>query len=100
MSDSPFSINLNALKTRSKETSSDRLERVESLGEELGFISREASEGTKRGRKPSPRTGQIHAKVLPDVSAALAEEARARGVQQGVILEEALALYWSHQNKA
>ena len=99
MSDSPFSINLNALKSRSKDASEARLERAEARGEELGFVSREAAPAEKRGRKPSPRTGQIHAKVLPNVSEALAEEARKRGVQQGVILEEALALYWKAQDE-
>ena len=40
-----------------------------------------------------PRTGQVHAKVMPDVSDEIAEEARRRGVQQGVLIEEAWALY-------
>ena len=98
MSDSPFSINLNALKSRSKDATDARLERAETRGEELGFVSREVAPSAKRGRKPSPRTGQIHAKVMPDVAEALAQEARKRGVQQGIVLEEALALYWKAQD--
>jgi hypothetical protein len=47
----------------------------------------------KGGRRPSPRTGQIHARVLPAVAEEIAAEARQRGVQQGVVLEEAWALY-------
>ena len=47
----------------------------------------------KRGRKPSPRTGQVHAKVLPNTSKEISREATHRGVQQGVLIEEAWALY-------
>lgn len=93
MSDSPFSLDLSALKARAKDATAEQVETAVSRGEELGFTSREAA--PKRGRKPSPRTGQIHAKVMPETAQLLAQEARARGVQQGVILEEALALYLS-----
>ncbi len=54
----------------------------------------------KRGRKRSPRTGQVHAKVLPEVSKEIAAEARWRGVQQGVLIEEAWALYQAHKDAA
>ena len=60
-------------------------------GDELGFIAREGQK--RRGRRPSPRTGQVHAKVMPEVSEDIANEAKRRGVQQGVIIEEAWALY-------
>lgn len=95
MSDLPFSLDLSALKSRAKEASNAQIETAVARGEELGFTSREAA--SKRGRKPSPRTGQIHAKVLPEAAQLLAQEARLRGVQQGVILEEALALYLEAQ---
>ncbi|MFC6640151.1 hypothetical protein [Sulfitobacter sediminilitoris] len=47
----------------------------------------------RRGRRPSPRTGQVHAKVLPNVAKEISREAVLRGVQQGVLIEEAWALY-------
>lgn len=92
MSDSkPFSINLDQLRSRTKDDSPDAVARSDKAGEGLGFVAREPDK--KRGRKPSPRTGQVHAKVMPEVASQIAEEARRRGVQQGVVLEEAWALY-------
>ena len=88
---SDFKISIGALKTRAKDLDRGQEKAVEQVSEQLGFTSREAP--AKRGRKPSPRTGQVHAKVFPDVSAEIAEEARRRGVQQGVLIEEAWALY-------
>lgn len=96
MTDSkPFQIDLGKLQTRAKDTSPKTIEKSDELGEKLGFVDR--SPKKKRGRKPSPRTGQVHAKVLPHVSSEIANEARRRGVQQGVILEEAWALYKSQK---
>lgn len=66
------------------------LDRVDTTAAEHGFINRSASRG---GRKRSPRTGQVHAKVLPEVSVEIANESTRRGVQQGVVIEEAWALY-------
>jgi hypothetical protein len=87
----PFSVDLGRLKSRAKDTTAQTIEKTDRAGEELGFVGR--SEEKRRGRKPSPRTGQVHAKVMPEVSDEIANEARRRGVQQGVILEEAWALY-------
>lgn len=87
----PFSVDLGRLKTRAKEASPQVIEKTDRAGEELGFVGR--SEEKRRGRKPSPRTGQVHAKVMPNVSDEIANEARRRGVQQGVIIEEAWELY-------
>lgn len=87
----PFQINLGTLKAREKDQSSRAIERVDQTGDELGFVAREGAK--RRGRRPSPRTGQVHAKVMPHVSDEIAAEARRRGVQQGVIIEEAWALY-------
>ena len=39
------------------------------------------------------RTGQVHAKVMPQIAEDIANEARRRGVVQGVLIEEAWALY-------
>ncbi|WP_378948975.1 chromosome partitioning protein ParB [Paracoccus sp. R86501] len=91
MNDKPFSIDLGRLRSREKDRSPAAVERADRVGEELGFIDREPAK--KRGRKPSPRTGQVHAKVLPPVAEEIANEARRRGVQQGVIIEEAWDLY-------
>lgn len=87
----PFSVDLGRLKSRAKDSSPQALEKSDRAGEELGFVPR--SPEKRRGRKPSPRTGQVHAKVMPNVSDEIAEEARRRGVTQGVIIEEAWRLY-------
>lgn len=88
----PFQINLGALKKQDKTAEPARLQAAEDAGAGLGYVSREAAP-RKRGRKPSPRTGQVHAKVFPDIAEEIANEARRRGVQQGVLIEEAWALY-------
>lgn len=87
----PFSVDLGQLKSRAKDSSPKVIEKVDQAGEEHGFVQRTSEK--RRGRKPSPRTGQIHAKVMPVVSEEIANEARRRGVQQGVIIEEAWSLY-------
>ena len=98
MADKPFSVDLGRLKSREKDRSAAAGERVDRTGEELGFVDRDPVK--RRGRKPSPRTGQVHAKVLPHVAEEIAAEARRRGVQQGVVLEEAWALYKSLESTA
>lgn len=87
----PFSINVESLKTRSKATTERDVQKADQAAEKHGFLER--SPKKKRGRKPSPRTGQVHAKVLPKVSEQISSEAKRRGVQQGVLIEEAWALY-------
>lgn len=91
--DNPFGIALDIgkLKSRSKDTTPAREARTEAVAEKHGFVERAPKK--RRGRKPSPRTGQVHAKVMPDVAREIAREARDRGVQQGVLIEEAWALY-------
>jgi hypothetical protein len=92
MSDKPaFSIDIASLRTRRKDISQDALERADAAGEQHGFVNREPPR--RRGRQPSPRTGQVHAKVMPQVADEIADEAKRRGVQQGVLIEEAWALY-------
>ncbi|MEM9784864.1 MAG: chromosome partitioning protein ParB [Pseudomonadota bacterium] len=97
MSDDPFAIPLNrsALRSRRKDTKPESVAKSDAAGERLGFVEREPKK--KRGRKPSPRTGQVHAKVMPNVARAIGQEARNRGVQQGVIIEEAWELYLARQ---
>jgi hypothetical protein len=94
----PFSISLNPgkLRTKPKDTSPGTVARTDDAAEKHGFVDR--SPQKRRGRKPSPRTGQVHAKVMPDVAKEIAAEARFRGVQQGVIIEEAWALYKLQNN--
>ena len=91
----PFNIDVRKLKTHAKPADAQTVESIDRAAEEQGFISREPRR--RPGRKPSPRTGQVHAKVLPEVSDAIAEEATRRGVTQGVIIEEAWALYQARQ---
>ena len=92
MSDKPaFSIDIASLKSRRKDVSSGALEKADFAGKQHGFIDREPK--SKRGRHSSPRTGQVHAKVLPNIADEIANEAKRRGVQQGVLVEEAWALY-------
>ena len=88
---STFAINIGALRSRAKDSSRAAIERVDQAGEQHGFVPREPT--GKRGRKPSPRTGQVHAKVMPHIAEEIGEEARRRGVQQGVVIEEAWAFY-------
>lgn len=87
----PFSIDLSSLKARQKDFSPSALGRADTAGEQHGFIDREPRR--RRGRQPSPRTGQIHAKVMPHIADEIADEAKRRGVQQGVVIEEAWVLY-------
>ena len=87
----PFQIDISSLRARAKDTSAQAVERADSAGEQHGFVNREPPR--RRGRRPSPRTGQVHAKVMPYVADEIADEAKRRGVQQGVLIEEAWALY-------
>ena len=86
----PFRIDMGALKRRPKPDTGAAMRAVDERAEAQGFVPRETRRG---GRKPSPRTGQVHAKVLPNVRDELLEEAARRGVTQGVLIEEAWALY-------
>lgn len=86
-----FAIDLGGLRTRRKADDVEAARAVDDAGERLGFVEREPK--PRRGRPRSPRTGQVHAKVMPDVQREIADEARRRGVQQGVLIEEAWALY-------
>ncbi|WP_320188609.1 chromosome partitioning protein ParB (plasmid) [Agrobacterium rosae] len=84
-------FNIAALKRTQKPSTETDIARADAVGEAHGFVDR--SPRGKPGRKKSDRTGQVHAKVLPHVSEEIAEEALRRGVVQGVIIEEAWALY-------
>ena len=92
MNDKPaFSVDVAGLKSRAKDRTPQAVEKADRAGEAHGFVDRTPKK--KRGRPPSPRTGQVHAKVLPHISEEISAEAKRRGVQQGVLIEEAWALY-------
>jgi len=90
---SAFRIDIAGLKTRSKGAIPQEVEKIDRAGEAHGFVDRAPKK--KRGRPASPRTGQVHAKVLPEFSEEISAEAKRRGVQQGVLIEEAWQLYRS-----
>jgi hypothetical protein len=85
-----FTVDIASLRTRRKDNPRDETALADAAGAQLGFIDREPR---RRGRPPSPRTGQVHAKVMPNVADEIAAEAQRRGVQQGVLIEEAWELY-------
>jgi hypothetical protein len=89
----PFGIAINPgkLRSKAKESSPQSVARSDEAAEKHGFVERTPKK--RRGRKPSPRTGQVHAKVMPEVAHGIAAEAKYRGVQQGVVIEEAWTLY-------
>ena len=92
----PFGLSLAGLKLREKRTDEPTLAALDRAGEAAGFVSREPAPALPvrgRGRPASPRTGQVHAKVLPKVADEIAAEAQRRGVTQGVLIEEAWAEY-------
>jgi hypothetical protein len=97
-SDDVFGVKLSPqkLRSKSKDASTEAVARSDAAGEKHGFEERTPKK--KRGRKASPRTGQVHAKVLPNVSKEIAAEARRRGVQQGVLIEEAWVLYQAEKD--
>ncbi|PRY91926.1 hypothetical protein BCF33_2808 [Hasllibacter halocynthiae] len=92
----PFRIDAGALRARPKAAGEAELRAADRAGEAQGFLAREPRRG---GRRPSPRTGQVHAKVLPHVRDEILEEAARRGVTQGVLIEEAWALYLARQEQ-
>lgn len=90
-----FSIDLGKLKSRRKEPTPAAVKKTEEVAEKHGFTERAPRK--KRGRPASPRTGQVHAKVMPNVAREISAEAKRRGVQQGVLIEEAWALYMGQE---
>jgi len=47
----------------------------------------------KPGRKKSPRTYQMHPKMLPDIGEAIVKEAERNGLTQGQIIESMWQAY-------
>ncbi|MBD8649471.1 chromosome partitioning protein ParB [Rhizobium sp. CFBP 13726] len=92
---SDFRVDLSSLRRQPKPAAEADIAKADAAGEVHGFVDR-APRG-KPGRKKSERTGQVHAKVMPNVSEEIANEAVRRGVVQGVIIEEAWELYKSRR---
>lgn len=82
---------LAGLKARPKDTTVEEVRRVDEVGEARGFLDRTPRK--KPGRKPSPRTHQLHPKVFPEIGEAIAEEAERLGVTQGQLVEKMWSLY-------
>lgn len=82
---------LAGLKARPKDTTVEDVRRVDEVGEARGFVDRTPRK--KPGRKPSPRTHQLHPKVFPRVGEAIAAEAERLGITQGQLIEEMWDLY-------
>ncbi len=86
---------LAGLKARPKGTTVEEVRRVDEVGEARGFVDRTPRK--KPGRKPSPRTHQLHPKVFPQVGEAISEEAERLGITQGQLIEEMWRLYQEQQ---
>ena len=84
---------LAGLTARPKNTSVEEVRRIDEVGEGRGFVDRTPRK--KPGRKPSPRTHQLHPKVFPEVGEAIAAEAEKRGITQGQLIEEMWDAYSS-----
>ena len=82
---------LKGLRARPKNISTEELLKVERVGEERGFSDRTPRK--KPGRKASPRTYQLHPKVLPDTGEAIAAEAERLGLTQGQLIERMWQAY-------
>jgi hypothetical protein len=82
---------LAGLKARPKDTTVEEVRRVDEVGEARGFLDRTPRK--KPGRKPSPRTHQLHPKVFPEIGQAIAAEAERLGVTQGQLVEKMWSLY-------
>lgn len=82
---------LAGLKARPKDTTVEEVRRVDEVGEARGFLDR--SPRKKPGRKPSPRTWQLHPKVFPKVGEAIAAEAERLGITQGQLIEQMWEAY-------
>lgn len=84
---------LAGLTARPKATDAADVRKVDEVGEARGFVDRTPRK--KPGRKPSPRTYQLHPKVFPRVGEAIAAEAELRGITQGQLVEQLWDAYAS-----
>lgn len=82
---------LAGLKARAKGGAVEEVRRVDEVGEAHGFLDRTARR--KPGRKPSPRTYQLHPKLFPETGQAIAAEAERMGITQGQLIEQMWVVY-------
>lgn len=82
---------LAGLKARSKQVTAEEVRRIDEVGEARGFLDR--TPRRKPGRKPSPRTHQLHPKVFPEIGEAIASEAERMGITQGQLIEQMWDVY-------
>lgn len=92
MTDLPKPNKLAALQAR--QDTADVTKRLDEVVGNHGY-----ARGERRGgRKPSPRTGQLHPKVLPEIAQAITDEAARLGTTQGHVIEWMWAT-WLEQGK-
>ena len=90
---------LPGLKARPKERVEEVLQDIDEIGARRGFVDREPATSMgapfrkKPGRKPSPRTQQLHPRVLPSTGRAFLDAAKDRRLSQGQMFEVIWA-YW------
>ena len=82
---------LGGLKARPKSSNTEEIKKIDDVAEARGFVDR--SPRKKPGRKPSPRTYQLHPKVFPNVGEAISLEAERLGITQGHLIEKLWDLY-------
>lgn len=76
---------LSGLKSRPKDAMIEEVRIADEVGEAHGFLDRTPRK--KPGRKPSPRTYQLHPKVFPKIGEAISIEAERLGITQGQLIE-------------
>lgn len=82
---------LSGLSARPKPASAEDVRRIDDIGEAHGFLDRTPRK--KPGRKPSPRTYQMHPKLMPQIGEAITLEAEALGLTQGQLIERMWQAY-------
>ena len=82
---------LAGLKSRPKPAAAEDIRKVDDVGESRGFIDRTPRK--KPGRKPSPRTMQLHPKVMPEIGEGIVAEAEGLGMTQGQFIEHMWRAY-------
>ena len=79
------------LKARPKSAIPNETRVIDDLGEAHGFVDR--TPRRKPGRKPGPRTMQMHPKIREEIGEAMLDEAEALGITQGRLIELMWAAY-------
>lgn len=82
---------LGGLVARPKPSTVEDVRRIDEVGEARGFVDRTPRK--KPGRKPSPRTYQMHPKVMPQIGEAITDEAEKLGLTHGQLIEKMWQIY-------